>query len=68
MLIRLRFEQTDREERTIKLNGDLPKAGSAIEIEDLMFSVSAIPTTWIVENDELVPVLHLLPKDETGVQ
>lgn len=64
MLIRLRFDDVERPERTLQLHGELPKSGSIIEVADEKFAVSAIPTTWVLDHDELIPVLHVLPKAE----
>jgi hypothetical protein len=64
MLIRITCHEagTKEFEMTLEMHGELPKAGSIIEIEDRVFTVSAVPTTWICTKNELIPVLHVLPK------
>jgi hypothetical protein len=64
MLIRLRFNEAEICEKTVQLHGELPTPGSIIEFEGRTFAISALPTSWVFQDGELVPVLHVILKSE----
>ena len=61
MLICLRCNEIEICNKSVQLHGELPQPGSIIEFEGGTFAVSAAPTSWIFQDGELIPVLHVLP-------
>ena len=62
MLIQLRFDEIERDETNAELHGEFPKTGSIIEIQGESFAVAAVPTSWVSQGEDLIPVIHLRPK------